>query len=256
MISLLHTFQIDGQPCSSDPSLPTKQILPKDPALQDASDNGHRRLGDFTAVLDYLSKPPSFRHDGASTKKRIRLDVLGDPISKQNDEKPDAISDNTKGIRITNDKKILLRTPTKASEETKPADSAVVPAPKVVLLARPKTPGDSKAKTPSSPKKPGSLLEKRSSDEAASFATPPCSKKLFSVSKSRNRVESVLPGTAEQKKVELISKLRERCPNERKCFTNPKLSDPAFALSNTSSKGIHVFIDISNVSPRYAAFIA
>ena len=46
----------------------------------------------------------------------------------------------------------------------------------------------------------------------------------------------------------LISKLKERCPEEKKYLKNQGLIEPTFTSLNVSNIGIHVFIDISNIS--------
>ena len=46
----------------------------------------------------------------------------------------------------------------------------------------------------------------------------------------------------------LISKLKEKCPDEKKYLKSKGLVEPTFTSLNVSDIGIHVFIDISNIS--------
>ncbi|OQV11187.1 NYN domain-containing protein [Cladophialophora immunda] len=54
--------------------------------------------------------------------------------------------------------------------------------------------------------------------------------------------------TARTRKQALITELMRRHPEEQTYLTNPGLLEPAFSPLNTSSIGIHVFVDISNIS--------
>lgn len=54
--------------------------------------------------------------------------------------------------------------------------------------------------------------------------------------------------TIRQRKVNLISRLSQQFPDERKYLQNSGLLEPAFMPLNTSPIGIHVFIDMSNIS--------
>ncbi|KIY02870.1 uncharacterized protein Z520_01335 [Fonsecaea multimorphosa CBS 102226] len=54
--------------------------------------------------------------------------------------------------------------------------------------------------------------------------------------------------TARARKQALITELMRRHPEEQKYLKNPGLLEPAFTPLNTSDIGIHVFVDISNIS--------
>ena len=243
MITLLHSFQV-GEHRSSGSSLSAKQILATERPQQDTGDksshvDGCRKLGDFSAVWEYLAKTPSQRQDSLPTKGAARLEHPADILPKDKDERPVTISGEIKGLCSSQGKIALLQRPQKPKEEVKSAERASVPA----------TPCGTKAKASPSKRHGGLLAMQQSSDEDTTDATPTGSRNVLFTPKARLRVEPVLAGTAEEKKLELISKLRKCCPNDHKCLTNAKLSNPAFALSNTSNNGIHVFVDMSNVSP-------
>ena len=54
--------------------------------------------------------------------------------------------------------------------------------------------------------------------------------------------------TSHQRKQALIFKLREKCPEENRFLKNKGLIIPEFTRLNSSNIGVHVFIDISNIS--------
>lgn len=76
-----------------------------------------------------------------------------------------------------------------------------------------------------------------------------------SPSKAKHQIEPVLLFTAAERKANLLAKLRAQFPSERKGLASPKLSDPLFSSKNKKSNGIHVFVDMSNVSDKSEVFI-
>jgi hypothetical protein len=250
VISLLHSFRSDGNVDSSEaaaeaerPRLEPAATLATDRKSNDADDNC--KLGDFTAVWDYLAQAPLPRRDENGAEAEIHLEVHGNNISR------DAVLGGIGELPAPPKTKILLQRRPRHTEEPKPVDEKpVVPVPKV-LLTRPKPDRDD-----GSLKQSQSLARsppKRShAPDLSSLATPPRSKNTNKLSSpGRYQIESRLTGTAEEKRRDLIFQLCERCPNERKLLSNPKLCDPAFILTNTSESGIHVFVDASNVSSRF-----
>lgn len=65
---------------------------------------------------------------------------------------------------------------------------------------------------------------------------------------SRPQVQPLLQLTPAERKAKLILMLIERHPEESKYLINPVLQDPSFCAGNVLDIGIHVFVDISNVS--------
>lgn len=242
VITLLHSFQV-GEHRSPGSLLSTKQqIVAKQRPQQDAGDksndiDGYRKLGDFSAIWDYLAKTPSRQQDGVRIKGEAHLDPAADILPHCKDERPVTISGEVKGVQNPEGKIVLLQRSQTLKGDKKSAKSPTVLA----------TPCGKKAKASPS-KKHGRLLSKQSSDEDATSTLPTGFKNVLVTSKSRLRVEPVLSGTPEEKKLGLIFKLCERCANDRKRLSNTKLLNPSFALSNTSNDGIHVFVDMSNVS--------
>ncbi|KAL1956181.1 hypothetical protein VTO42DRAFT_7528 [Malbranchea cinnamomea] len=249
VINLLHTFRFDGLPRSSDPLLLatqnlSKDIHPLDTEHKSSDVDGYRRLGDFTAVWDYLAKASLSGQGRISAKAEIRLGVQS---PRKNDKRSDTSLEHVREQKKAPSTKILLLREEKVGENYKSVEHPVTHASKSLSVHPVGNTGDASAKAASSPTKPIHLSPKRPSDDLASPPSPSGLKNLLSVSKPRFRVEPVLAGSAEEKKLELIWKLRERCPNERKYLMNPKLPDPAFARLNTSTRGIHVFVDVSNI---------
>ncbi|PGH26592.1 hypothetical protein AJ80_01721 [Polytolypa hystricis UAMH7299] len=69
----------------------------------------------------------------------------------------------------------------------------------------------------------------------------------LSPSKSKNHIEPLLPYSKAERKGKLIMLLLTRFSKERDFLLRPHLRDPALGLKNTHAKGVHVFIDISNI---------
>lgn len=237
MIELLHSFRVGGQPDPCHSATPANgahfqhvSSRHTDDELNNAGD--YPRLGDFTAVWDYLSqKSPHRQNDVVCRRER-------------SDEPGNIGLEDVAEAAAPQDAKVRLRksTSTNGSEDT----LVVSTRPKVVLTRPPIEPNG----VPSSEAN-DLALDRQKLDCLVSPKTPRNRKGGYrtpvSESKPQCKVRSVLTGQADDKKLELISQLRERFPNERKVLRHPDLSDPAFALSNTSDKGIHVFVDISNV---------
>jgi hypothetical protein len=263
VISLLHSFRSDGNvdlskaaaEVEQQPRLEPAATLATDLKPKDADDNNSCKLGDFTAVWDYLAQTPLPRGDDRGAEAEIHLEVHGgNNISRRGtgEQNRDAVLGGIGELPAPPKTKILLQRRPRQTEEPKPVDNkpTAVPVPKV-LLTRPKADRDD-----------GSLKQslflarsppKRSyRPNSSSLATPPRSKNTNNLSSpGRFQIEARLTGTAEEIRRDLIFQLSERCPNERKFLSDPKLCDPAFILNNTSESGIHVFVDASNVSFRF-----
>ncbi|KAL9108401.1 MAG: hypothetical protein Q9227_006862 [Pyrenula ochraceoflavens] len=60
-------------------------------------------------------------------------------------------------------------------------------------------------------------------------------------------IESIDGLNSKDRKLALIKNLQNDFPHEQKLLLNPGISDPKFSALNTSSAGVHIFIDISNI---------
>ena len=72
----------------------------------------------------------------------------------------------------------------------------------------------------------------------------------ISARRSQIRIAPIDGLNSKQRKLNLISALSNEFLEERKLLTNSGISDPEFAAVNISNAGIHIFIDISNVSTK------
>ncbi|ODH51369.1 hypothetical protein GX48_02425 [Paracoccidioides brasiliensis] len=78
--------------------------------------------------------------------------------------------------------------------------------------------------------------------------TPPCYNKLSSPKSGRCIIEPILEGTPAEKRLDLISMLSTRFPKERDYLLKLQVSNLTVYEPNLHPAGVHVFVDMSNIS--------
>lgn len=116
------------------------------------------------------------------------------------------------------------------------------------LLGRPRPEENITPPTSPSPPKGSSTLRTSSKQERPVSNPSLWVPSAASSPASNTRITPVDGLTARLRKMQLLKELRSRFPEEERYLKNSGLLEPAFSPLNTSPIGIHIFIDMSNIS--------
>ena len=114
------------------------------------------------------------------------------------------------------------------------------------LIGRPRPEDVNDGSPPTSPSPP--KAEFRNSAKKLDFSSPFLWQSPTPKSPSRYTITPQDGLSSEERKAALITKLIRNHQSEKKYLKNPGLPEPAFTPLNTSPIGIHIFIDISNIT--------
>lgn len=114
------------------------------------------------------------------------------------------------------------------------------------LLGRPRPEDRDTGSPPTSPSP--SKAEFRTPAKKLDFSSPFLWQAPTLKSPSKQTVVPQDGFTPQERKSALITKLIQDHTSEKRFLKNPGLPEPAFTPLNTSAKGIHVFVDISNIT--------
>lgn len=114
------------------------------------------------------------------------------------------------------------------------------------LIGRPRPEDRNDGSPPTTPSPP--KAEFRAPTRKLDFSSPFLWQSSTPKSPSRYKLTPQDGLTPLERKSSLITKLTRKHPTEKKYLQNPGLSLPAFTPLNTSPIGIHVFVDISNIT--------
>ncbi|OAT03633.1 hypothetical protein BDBG_00334 [Blastomyces gilchristii SLH14081] len=243
VINLLHSLSTGNQSAT-----PVDQVvsatIPPEPDINTVRD-GCQRLGDFGPLWDLLSGGGPLGDDTAAGDANLSQEQC--LATSQNFKEVEALTESTEKTADRPKIQILLK---KKKEENVRNNTRIWPS--VFPLAET---SDDEAGGPPAPKRrqPLSILQNHHRSvinqpisALPSRISPPCHKSP-SV-KASKRIEPLLKCSPTEKRLDLISMLSTRFPKERESLV--KLQTPSAKPHNPNfhPTGVHVFVDISNIS--------
>lgn len=249
MINLLHSYKPDDEP---DGDLSRAETVDRsfnnptekgDFSLVDDGDGVDcRKLGDFSALFGFLSRvsPPEPDHALADqdTKKQNIINI------KNVSGYDTVVGGEVKPKDGLNGKRLLKRNAASKSEGDSPHSKSGVALPEKLPLTTIIN-GSYDSLKQQIPQK--SILRRVGANSTQVSVVSASPKPKASLGRSKLLVESAFTGSAIERKLDLVSLLLEKHSKDRGYLRNVKLCEP-FPPVNTVSNGIHVFVDMSNVS--------
>lgn len=276
-INLLNSLSI--------PQHDSNALSPLKPSPEEVDDTSEQdlNLGDFSKIWKYLGRPPP-PDDEKSTKlvkyevndvlvgeldlnqlsKAVRWRDEVDGADLEDNVEPNKLTaaalrnrkraerrarakERAEKLNVTKQSQVSDTTDFESGEELeslrRPSDRRAV-IDSILGLSRP-TPGDiSSPPTSPSPPKAEVKTPKRSFPVSNPFLWT-----TTDTSSPRRAFIGVKDGlTPRARKQALIAELMQRYPDEKKYLKNSGLLEPAFTPLNISKIGVHVFVDISNIT--------
>ncbi|KAK2777912.1 hypothetical protein FQN52_002956 [Onygenales sp. PD_12] len=242
VINLLHSFSNTTQP----PSEPAKGGAVPFVAGGDNGREGCQKLGDFGPIWDLLSGATSLEPKLPSANIETRPDTSGltndlGAGSRQQTSPTEPLSKPNNDGRV----RILLK---RQVEEKKKEGAKVRPNHFPLSDA-------SDEDAPPKPKPLFSILKNTGRlviDEptvAPTRPSPPShNKRKSSPTRSKKRIEPLIKRSPTERKLNLISLLHDRFPTERESLLSLHVSTTRVDTLKTNPTGVHVFVDMSNIS--------
>ncbi|OJD24814.1 hypothetical protein ACJ73_03820 [Blastomyces percursus] len=241
VINLLHSFSTSNQSATSVDQV-VSAATPLEPDINNVRD-GCQKLGDFGPLWDLLSGggPPGDSDAAEVTSLEQCL------ATSENCKDVDALTGPTESIADRPKIRILLK---KKTEQDVIYNTHIRPS--VFPLAEP---SDDEGGGPPAPKPHPPLSILRNHDKpvisqpisALSPRISPLCHKSPSV-KSSKRIEPLLKCSPTEKRLDLISMLSARFPKERENLVKLQTPSAKPHRPNFHPTGVHVFVDISNIS--------
>lgn len=240
VLNLLHTFtphEGEGkhQQLSAKPAGRSTNGSPENDTIRIVDYEGEsetcRKLGDFGDLFQFLSQvsPPKPKHGFRDVNA---VNTRNDDV--RGHERFEGIASEAAKAEIpcssdATAPELLLTTTTTAAD----ADADAAP----------------QEQEQTKPFQPKAILRRKTTNPPAPVTPAKPIKSTAPPARSRLQVESVLTGSAAEKKLDLISKLLQHYATEKSHLQRLKLQSwPSFPADTVTDDGIHVFIDMSNVS--------
>ncbi|KAK5205394.1 hypothetical protein LTR47_005529 [Exophiala xenobiotica] len=276
-ISLLKNLSLKSRDLSSAPQL----LHPSSDGDEDDETNPVS-LGDFTSLWDFLGRP--YTADGEQVSELVKYEVNNEPVAELDlnhlnkgvrwrDEVDGAdLEDNVEPVKVTaayirNKKRAERRARAKerveklAAQQKSTSDTTDLssgeeleslrrsPDRRAVIddiLGRTR-PSLRDSSPPTSPSPPKAEIRTPKRDYPVSQPFLWTAPGIPSPSK-RSAIAPRDGRSSQERKKALISELARQFPDVKKYLKNSGLLEPAFTPLNVSNIGIHVFVDVSNIS--------
>ncbi|PGH04376.1 hypothetical protein GX51_03535 [Blastomyces parvus] len=250
VINLLHSFSTSNQTAT-----PVDQVVsvatPPEPDINTVPPDGCQKLGDFGPLWDLLSGGGSAGDNGAAEDARSaasnpNLNQEQYPAASQNCKEVEALPGSTEKTADKPKIRILLK---KKTEENVKNNTRI--RPNVFPLAETSDEGDAPTPKPrpsialsilQNPHKP--VINQPISALPRRISPPHKS----SSAKANTRIEPRLNCSPIEKRLDLISMLSTRFPKERESLLKLQAPSAKPRKLNFHPTGVHVFVDISNIS--------